>query len=183
MEHSIDVVSHPPIKQAPRTVPVAFASEEENVIKQMEAQRIIRKSTSPWASPICFVRKTSGKIRPCVGYRRLNEVTVKDAFPLPRISDCLDAVAGVKFLSSFDLTSGFHQVPIKVSDIPKSAFCTKYGLFEYLTMPMGMTNSPAVFQRLMELALGSLQWHICLIYLIYRHFGPTTTSSPSHFGP
>ena len=90
---------------------------------------------------------------------------MKDAIPLPRISDCLDAVAVAKFLSSFDLTSGFHQVPIKVSDIPKSAFCTKYGLYEYLTMPMGMTNSPAVFQRLMELALGSLQWHICLIYL------------------
>ena len=103
------------------------------------------------------MRKTSGKIRPCVDYRRLNEVTVKDAFPLPRISDCLDVVAGAKFLSSFDLTSGFYQVPIRVSDIPKSAFCTKYGLFEYLTMT-GMTNSPAVFQRPMELALGLLQW-------------------------
>ena len=165
VEHSIDVGSHPPIKQAPRRVPVAFASEEENVIKQMEAQGIIRKSTSPWASPICLVRKKSGKIRPCVDYQRLNEITKKDAFPLPRISDCLDAVAGAKFLSSFDLTSGFHQVPIKSSDVPKTAFCTKYGLYEYLTMPMGMSNSPAVFQRLMEIALVSLQWHICLIYL------------------
>ena len=164
-EHTIDVGQHPPIKQAPRRVPVAFASEEENIIKQLEDQGVIRKSTSPWASPICLVRKRSGKIRPCVDYRRLNEVTVKDAFPLPRINDCLDAIAGAKFLSTFDMTSGFHQIPIKESDIPKTAFCTKYGLYEYLTMPMGMTNSPACFQRLMEIALRGLQWHICLIYL------------------
>ena len=164
-EHTIDVGQHPPIKQAPRRVPVAFASEEENIIKQLEDQGVIRKSTSPWASPICLVRKRSGKIRPCVDYRRLNEVTVKDAFPLPRINDCLDAIAGAKFLSTFDMTSGFHQIPIKESDIPKTAFCTKYGLYEYLTMPMGMTNSPACFQRLMEIALRGLQWHNCLIYL------------------
>ena len=150
-EHSNDVGSHPPIKQAPRRVPVAFASEEENVIKQMDAQGIIRKSTVQ--SVLCA--KKSGKIRPCVGYRRLNEITMKDAFSLPRILDCLDAVAGAKFLSSFGLTSGFHQVPVEVSDIPKSAFCTKYGLNEYLTIPMGMANSPAVFQLLMELTLGS----------------------------
>ena len=156
---------HKPIKQAPRRVPVAFASEEEKVIKQLEQQGIIRKSTSPWASPICLVRKKSGKIRPCVDYRRLNEITQKDAFPNPRINDCLDSVAGAKLFSTFDLTSGFHQIAIKESDIPKTAFCTKYGLYEYLTMPMGMTNSPAVFQRLMELVLTGLQWHTCLIYL------------------
>lgn len=156
VKHSIDVGNHPPIKQSLRSVPVAFAAEEETVMKQLEAQGVIRKSNSAWASPICLVRKRSRKIRPCVAYPRLNEITRKDAFPLPRVSDCLDAMAGAKFLSSFDLTSGFHQVPIKTEDIPKTAFCTKYGLNEYLTMPMGMTNSPAVFQRLMQLALGSL---------------------------
>ena len=165
IEHTIDVGSHGPIKQAPRRVPAAFASEEENVIKQLESQGVIRKSTSPWASPICLVRKRSGKILPCVDYRRLNEITVKDAFPLPRITDCLDAVAGAQYFSTFDMTSGFHQVKIKESDIPKTAFCTKYGLYEYLTMPMGLSNSPAVFQRLMEFVLSSYQWHICLIYL------------------
>ena len=165
VEHSIDVGDHRPIKQPPRRVPLAFASEEENVIRQLEKQGIIRESNSPWASPICLVRKKSGKIRPCVDYRRLNEITKKDAFPLPRIQDCLDAVAGAKFLSTFDLTSGFHQIKIKESDIPKSAFCTKYGLYEYLTMPMGMTNSPAAFERLMEIVLRGLQWHTCLIYL------------------
>ena len=165
LEHSIDVGDHRPIKQPPRRVPLAFASEKENVISQLEKQGIIRESNSPWANPICLVRKKSGKIRPCVDYRRLNEITKKDAFPLPRIHDCLDAVAGAKFLSTFDLTSGFHQIKIKESDIPKSDFCTKYGLYEYLTMPMGMTNSPAAFKRLMEIVLRGLQWHTCLIYL------------------
>ncbi|MEW8191404.1 MAG: reverse transcriptase domain-containing protein [Candidatus Thiodiazotropha endolucinida] len=165
IEHEIDVGNSKPIKQPPRRVPVAFATEEENVIKQLEQQGVIRKSSSPWASPICLVRKRSGKIRPCVDYRRLNAVTIKDAFPLPRINDCLDAVAGAELFSSLDLTSSFHQVPMKKEDIPKTAFCTKYGLYEYLTMPMGLSNSPAVLQRLMQIILGQLQWHSCLIYL------------------
>ena len=131
----------------------------------METQGIIRPSISPWASPIVLVRKKSGKVRPCVDYRRLNAITTKDAFPLPRVSDCLDSVAGATLFSCFDVTSGYHQIPVKESDIPKTAFCTKYGLYEYVSMPMGLTNSPATFQRLMELALSGLQWHTCLIYL------------------
>ena len=164
-EHAIDVGNHKPIKQPPRRVPVAFTAEEENILKQMEQQGIIRPSTSPWASPIVLVRKKSGKIRSCVDYRQLNAVTVKDAFPLPRVSDCLDAVAGATLFSCFDVTSGYHQIPVRGSDVPKTAFCTKYGLFQYTSMPMGLTNSPATFQRLMEIALRGLQWHTCLIYL------------------
>ena len=165
IEHSIDVGNSKPIKQHPRRVPVALAAEEEKVIQQLQKQGVIRKSTSPWASLICLVQKKSGKKRPCVDYRKLNEITKKDAFPLPRISNCLDADADAKYYSTFDLTSGFHQISIQEQDIEKTAFCTKYGLFEYLTMPMGLTNSPAVFQRLMEIVLRGLQWHTCLIYL------------------
>ena len=110
--HVIDVGNHSPIKQQPRRVPVAFAAEEENILKQMEVQGVIRPSTSPWASPIVLVRKKSGKIRPCVDYRRFIAVTVKDAFPLPRVSDCLDAVAGATLFSCFDVTSGYHQIPV-----------------------------------------------------------------------
>ena len=165
IEHEIDVGNSKPIKHPPRRVPVAFATEGENVIKQLEQQGVIRKSSSPWVSPICLVRKRSGKIRPCVDYRRLNAVTIKDAFPLPRINDCLDAVAGAELFSSLDLTCSFHQVPIKKEDIPETEFCTKYGLYEYLTIPMGLSNSPALLQRLMQIILGQLQWHSCLIYL------------------
>ena len=164
-EHSIDVSSQKPIKQPPRRVPTAFAEEEEKVIKQLEDQGIIRPSTSPWASPIVLVRKKADKVRPCVDYRCLNSVTIKDAFPLPRITDCLEAVADATLFSCFDVTSGYHQIRVKESDIPKTAFCTKYGLYEYTSMPMGLSNSPATFQWLMELALHGLQWHTCLIYL------------------
>ena len=87
------------------------------VIKQLQDQGIIRASSSPWASPIVLVRKKSVKVRLCVDYRRLNAITVKDAFPLPRASDCLDAVAGVTLFSCFDVTSGYHQIPVKESDI------------------------------------------------------------------
>ena len=163
--HSINTGDARPIRQPPRKVPLAFADEEKKVIQQMEENGIIRKSNSPWASPLCLVRKKNGKVRPCVDYRRLNTVTKQDAFPLPRTQDLLDAVAGAKYFSTFDLTAGYHQVPMDPDDIQKTAFVTKYGLYEFLTMPFGMTCAPATFQRLMELALQGLQWNICLIYL------------------
>lgn len=92
---------------------MAYANEERNVIQQMEAQGIIRKSSSPWASPIVLVKKKNGKTRCCIDYRRLNAVTQQDAFPLPRIQDFLDTVRGSIFSPTFDLTSGYHQVPVR----------------------------------------------------------------------
>jgi hypothetical protein len=165
VEHGIDTGDSRPLKQPPRRVPMAFAGEEKKVITQLEEQKVIRKSNSPWASPIVLVKKKNGKTRPCVDYRRLNSVTTKDAFPLPRVQDCLDAVAGATLFSTFDFTSGYHQIPVRKEDIPKTAFVTKYGLYEYTTMPMGLTNAPATFQRVMEIALNGLQWQTCLIYL------------------
>lgn len=109
----IDTGDSRPIKQPPRRVPLAYASEERNVIQQMEAQGIIRKSSSPWASPIVLVKKKNGKTRCCIDYRRLYGVTQQDAFPLPRIQDCLDTVRGSIFFSTFDLSSGYHQVPLR----------------------------------------------------------------------
>ncbi len=113
IEHSIDVGGHVPIKQPPRRVPLAFAAEEENVIKEMQKQGILRPSTSPWASPICLVKKKSGKIRPCIDYRRVNAITTKDAYPLPRISDCLDAVAGACFFLNIRFAQRFSSDPYK----------------------------------------------------------------------
>ena len=92
-------------------------------------------------------------------YRRLNNVTVKDAFPLPRTKDCLDATAGAKYFSSY------YQVPVNPPDIPKTAFTTKFGLFEFTTMPMGLTSAGATIKRVMELVPQGLQWKTCLIFL------------------
>lgn len=164
-EHIIDTGEAKPIKLPPRRVPIAYAEAELQTINDMEKQGIIRKSNSPWASPLNLVLKKNGKIRPCVDYRRVNDVTINDAFPLPRIQDCLDAVSGATIFSTFDLTSGYHQVPVRESDIPKTAFITKYGLWEFLTMPMGMKGSAQTFQRTLQMIVNGLQWQTCLIYL------------------
>ncbi|MCG8045846.1 MAG: RNase H-like domain-containing protein [Candidatus Thiodiazotropha endolucinida] len=164
-EHIIDTGNAKPIKQRPRRVPLALTDQEEKVIRQMEEQKIIRKSNSPWASPLCLVLKPNGKVRPCVDYRAVNKVTKPDSYPIPNTRDCLDAFAGAKLFSVLDLRFGYFQIPVAERDIPKTAFVSKYGLYEHVTMPMGMMNSGATFQRVMERALMGLQWFICLIYL------------------
>ena len=152
-EHTIDTQGAHPIKQPPRRVPLALAEEERLAILQLQEQNVIEESFSPWACPIVLVKKKNGKIRPCVDYRWLNDVTVKDAFPLPRIQDCLDAVTGSTHFTTFDLTLGYLQIPVKEEDRPKTAFVTKYGLYQFTTMPFGLTNAPATCERLMELVL------------------------------
>jgi len=163
-EHPIDTGDAKPIKQHPRRTPLKFAGEDLKSLVKLQKQGIIRPSTSPWASPIVLVRKKNGEVRHCVDYRMLNAVTKKDAFPIPRVSDCLDAVAGSCYFSTLDITSAYNQIPVKKGDIPKTAFVTKYGLYEYLTMPFGLCNASPTFQRVMEIALSGLQWSTCLIY-------------------
>ncbi|CAG2222543.1 unnamed protein product [Mytilus edulis] len=127
VEHTIDTGEAKPVKQPPRRVPLAFANDERKAITQMLDQGIIQKSNSPWGSPLQLVVKKNGKIRPCCDYRFLNALTRLDSFPIPRIQDCLDAVGGATLMSTFDLTSGYHQIPMKKDDISKTAFVTKYG--------------------------------------------------------
>ena len=164
-EHSIDTQGAKPVKQAFRRTPLAFVGEERDVIDKLKAQGVIRESSSPWASPILLVRKKDNSVRPVVDYRALNKLCKVDAFPIPKVADCLDSLSGAKFFSTVDMTSGYFQVPVKESDIPKTAFITRHGLFEFTSMPQGLTNSSATFQRLMELALKGLQWTVCIIYI------------------
>ena len=164
-EHEIDTSGARPIKQAPRRVPTALLQEEKQAIDQMLKQGVIQESTSPWASPIVLVRKKNGKIRTCIDYRKLNDVTVKDAYPIPSTQECLDALSGAEFFSTLDMTSGYNQIPVRKEDVPKTAFATRHGLFEFKAMPFGLTNAPATFQRVMEIAMRGLQWTSCLIYL------------------
>ena len=120
---------------------------------------------SPWASPIVLVSKKDGTVRSCVDYRKVNSLVKPDGFPLPRIQDCLDAVAGSSLFSTLGLTSGYFQIPLKEEDIPKSAFVCKYGDFEMTRMPFGLNNSASTFQRTKEIALQGLQWVTCLVYI------------------
>ena len=164
VEHAIETGDSRPLKQPARRPPMALVHTEAEAVNKLLRQGVIQESNSPWASPIVLVRKKSGESL-CVDYRRLNQVTVKDAYPLPKIQDCLDALGGSTIFSTLDMTSGYNQVPVRAKDIPKTAFVTRHGLYEFKSAPFGLTNMPATFQRVMELALRGLSWTSCVIYL------------------
>jgi len=113
-------------------------------------KNFIRPSSSPWGAPVIFVEKKDGTQRMCVDYRSLNEVTIKNKYPLPHIEDLFDQLRGARVFSKIDLRSGYHQLKIIPSDIEKTAFTTRYGLYEYTVMSFGLTNAPAYFMYLMN---------------------------------
>ena len=163
--HTIDTGDAKPIKQQPRRTPRAFEGEEEKIIQDQLQAGIIQESMSPWSSPLVYVRKKDGSTRPCVDFRRLNEVTEKMAYPLPLTSSCLDSLNGARYMSSLDLQSGYWQIKVDEKDRPKTAFTSKHGLYEYLVMPFGLTNAPGTFQRCMEIIFRGLQWKSLVIFL------------------
>ena len=123
------------------------------MIHDMLQKDIIQPSSSPWASSIILVPKKDGSLRFCIDYRKLNSVTQKDAYPLPRVDNTLEALSRSKWFSTLDLICGYWQVEIEEKDRHKTALCTREGLFEFKVMPFGLWNAPAVFQRLMDLTL------------------------------
>ena len=118
-------------------------------------KNFIRPSSSPWGAPIIFVEKKDGTQRMCVDYRSLNEVTIKNKYPLPHIEDLFDQLRGARVLSKIDLRSGYHQLKIRPFDIEKTAFTTRYGLYEYTVISFGLTNAPTYFMYLMNMVLVS----------------------------
>ena len=144
----------------------AVQREEMAQVQQMLSSSVIRPSNSPWASPVVMVKKKDSSLRFCVDFRQLNAATVKDAHPIPRIDDLLDALHGSRWFSTLDLKSGYWQVPIQERDKEKTAFRTSSGqLFEFNQVPFGLCNAPATFSRLMDHALAGLHWETCLFYL------------------
>jgi hypothetical protein len=147
------------IELLPGTAPISKrayrVSRPELVELKKQIDELLEKgyiwpSTSPWAAPVLFVEKKDGTRRMCIDYRGLNEVTIKNKYPLPRIEDLFDQLRGASVFSKIDLRSGYHQLRIRPSDIPKTSFITKYVLYEFTVMSFGLTNAPAFFMNLMN---------------------------------
>lgn len=168
--HKIQTKNDIPIYSKSYRYPFIHKVEVQNQIREMISNGIIRPSYSPWSSPIWIVPKkqdSSGKQkwRLVIDYRKLNENTIDDRYPIPNINDILDKLGKCNYFSTIDLASGFHQIEINKNDIPKTAFSVENGHYEFLRMPFGLKNAPSTFQRVMDNVLHDLQGNICLVYM------------------
>ncbi|MFS7997765.1 putative nucleotidyltransferase, Ribonuclease H [Helianthus anomalus] len=139
-----------PVARAPYRLAPSQMQELSSQLQELLDKGFIRPSTSPWDAPVLFVKKKDGSFRMCIAYRELNKLTVKNRYPLPRIDDLFDQIQGASCFSKIDLRSGYHQLRVLEDDIPKTAFRTRYGHYEFIVMPFGLTNALAVFMDLMN---------------------------------
>ncbi|GJR64254.1 putative reverse transcriptase domain-containing protein [Tanacetum coccineum] len=151
VEFQIDLIpGAAPVARAPYRLAPSEMKELSDQLKELSDKGFIRPSSSPWGAPVLFVKKKDGSFRMCIDYRELNKLTVKNRYPLPRIDDLFDQLQGSSIYSKIDLRSGYHQLRVREEDIPKTAFRTRYGHYEFQVMPFGLTNAPAVFMDLIN---------------------------------
>jgi len=151
VEFSIDLVPGAgPVSIAPYRMAPAELVELKKQIEELLEKQFIRPSASPWGAPVLLVKKKDGGSRLCVDYRQLNKLTIKNKYPLPRIDDLMDKLHGASVFSKIDLRSGYHQILVKAEDVEKTAFRSRYGHYEYVVMPFGVTNAPALFMDYMN---------------------------------
>lgn len=165
VQHRIPTGNTPPLRDRYRPLPPQMYKEMKTLLADMLEKGVIRESCSPWAAPIVLVKKKDGSWRFCVDYRKLNSVTHKDAFPLPRIEETLTSLTKAEWFSTLDLASGYWQVEMDPCDREKTAFTTPLGLYEFDRMPFGLCNAPATFQRLMQQCLRGQIAESLLVYL------------------
>ena len=163
-ELSVRTGDHQPVRSPFYQIPPRWKDEVKLQIDQLLSLGIIRPSTSPWSSSIVLAKKKDGGIRPCIDFRAVNAISDPDPYLMPLIEDILAMLASARFLSKIDLAKGFHQIPISPSDCPKTAFCSPWGKFEFVYMPFGLRNGPAVFQRLMDRVLDADK-HFSQVYI------------------
>lgn len=164
-EMNITLIDNKPITYRPYRLSINERAKVRSIIEEMLDADIIQESHSPYSSPILLVKKKDGETRLCVDYRKLNNLTVKDHYPLPRIDDQLDRLHGCKYFTSLDLCSGYHQIPMAEGSKSLTSFITPDGQYEYNRMPFGLANAPSIFQRLMNKVLGSMRYNSVTVYL------------------
>ena len=158
VEFRIDLIpGATPVAKSPYRLAPSEMQELSSQLQELLDKGFIRPSFSPWGAPILFVKKKEGSFRMCIDYQELNKLTIKNRYPLPRIDDLFDQLQGSSYYSKIDLRSGYHQLRVQEDHIPKIAFRTRYGHYEFLVMSFGLTNVPAVFMDLMN--------HVCKPYL------------------
>ncbi|XXG85952.1 hypothetical protein AAC387_Pa11g0946 [Persea americana] len=154
-----------PISKAPYRMAPSELYELKKQIQELLDKGFIRPSVSPWGAPVLFVKKKDGTFRMCIDYRQINQVTIKNKYPLPRIDELFDQLQGAAYFSKIDLRSGYHQIRVKDQDVQKTAFRTRYGHYEFLVMPFGLTNAPAVFMALMNRVFASYLDQFVVIFI------------------
>jgi len=143
-----------------------LAREREKAeFERMRSMGVIEPSTGEWASPVVMVRKPDGSVRFCIDYRKLNLMTVKDAYPFPRMDECIDSLGDARVFSTLDCNSGYWQTPVAKKDKHLTAFMCHSGAWKCVRLPFGLCNAPATFQRAMDMILAGVKWQICLVYL------------------
>lgn len=166
MANGLNLKPHekPPARRPYRT----SHEEEKELAKQIQDlidKGFITKSVSPYSAPVLFVKKKDGQMRMCIDYRALNGLTIKNKYPMPRVDDLMDRLAGAKYFSKLDLLSGYHQIVIEMKDRYKTAFTTRYGHYEWAVMPFGLTNAPATFQSIMNDILEPYIGKFVMVYM------------------
>jgi transposase InsO family protein len=165
LHHIIPTGNNNPVNSKPYRVNPEKQQIMDNEIHSMYESGLIRPSTSCWSSPVVLVKKKDGKYRFCVDYRKLNQITMKDSYPLPNMEETIKQLGGSSYFSKMDLKSGYFQLPINGQDKSKTAFITSRGLWEFNVLPQGLKNSPPSFQRILNNLLANGRWEFCLIYL------------------
>lgn len=165
VKHDIDTGDARPVKQRSRRMPLVHQEEIDKQVKDLLNRGLISPSNSPWSSQVTLALKKNGQYRLCVDLRRVNALTKKDSYPLPRIDQSIDALEGASWFCTLDLASGYWQVEMSEGAREKTAFAVKGGLYTWNVMPFGLCNAPSTFERLMERVLTGLHWETLLVYL------------------
>jgi len=164
VEFLIDLVpGTKPVSMAPYRMSASELAELKKQLENLLDKKFVRPSVSPWGAPMLLVKKKDGSMRLCIDYRRLNKVTIKNRYPLPRIDDLMDPLVGARVFRKIDLRSGYHQIKVKDEDMQKTAFRIRYGHYKYTVMSFGVTNAPGVFMEYMIVSF-MLIWITLLWY-------------------
>ena len=151
--HKIDTGDNAPFRQRPYRIPQSQLEMVDKNIEEMLNKGIIQESNSPWSQPLVIATKKDGSPRFCVDFRKLNNITKQQIFPMPRIDEVLDSLGDACYYTTLDLASGYWQIPMDPKDMEKTPFCTRQGNFEFRVMPMGLVNASFTFQKMMQLVL------------------------------